>query len=134
MNTVNLVGRIGNDLELQMTSTGKPTTRLSLAVRRNKEVTDWFNLVAYNTTAENIVQYFTKGDLIGISGQLFTDSYEKDGKKISNTRILVQEYTFCNGAKKDNQEEAHVLLKKDKEVPVFNTGKMIEITDDDLPF
>lgn len=128
MNTVNLVGRIGNELELQMTRNGKPTVRINLAVRRNKETTDWFNLVAYNQTAQNITQYFQKGDLIGITGQLFAENWEKqDGTKVNTVKVLVQEYTFCNGNAK--KEPFSV-----EESPKFDIGTQIDIESDDLPF
>lgn len=131
MNRVNLVGRIGNELVLEKTKTGKDVVKMRVAVRRNAEVDDWFNLVAYNKTAENIVRFFSIGNLIGIDGQLFTEQYEKDGKKISNTKVLVTEFTFCqNSQKQDNpKQKTSFTLKEVSEMPTD-----IDISNEDLPF
>lgn len=47
MNSVILIGRIGKELELKQTQTGKSVVSFSLAVTRTKEETDWINCVAW---------------------------------------------------------------------------------------
>lgn len=141
MNTVNIIGNIGNVLEVMKTANGKSVVKVNVAVRRNAEVTDWFNCVAYNLTAEKIAQYFSQGDPIGITGQLYTEQYEKDGKKLSYTKIFINEFTFAGDTKKKKEPEYNGILKTKpvvKEEPKKTDFKLddveLDITSDDLPF
>ncbi len=60
LNKIMLIGNLGRDPELQVTSDGTPFTRFSLAVSRNyktssgekREETEWFNIVAWRQLAE----------------------------------------------------------------------------------
>lgn len=138
MNSVNLIGRIGNEVELFKTKDGKSVTKINLAVRRNKEVTDWFNLTAYGVVAELIHKHFAKRSMIGISGQLYTETYEKDGKKISSTKVFVNDITFIDSKKNESENDNQVILKKTnsftKEEIYQKPDVEINISDDDLPF
>lgn len=133
MNSINIVGRIGNDVELKKTGTGKSYVRINLAVRRNAEKTDWFNCLAYNETAEQIALYFKKGELIGVTGQLFNDVDEE--KKITYTKIMINMFTFCS-SKLDNEPkfEKPEPKKSVRDIEGFDIGQQLEITSDDLPF
>ena len=59
LNKIMLIGNLGRDPELQVTSDGTPVTRFSLAVSRSyksrageaKEETEWFNVVAWRQLA-----------------------------------------------------------------------------------
>lgn len=77
MNLVLLTGRIGHDIDLKKTNTGKSLVRLRLAVRVNKDLTEWFSVTAWDKTAEYLSQYAHKGDLINIEGRLSTRTYEE---------------------------------------------------------
>lgn len=137
MNKFHTIGRIGNELVLEKTKAGKSALKINLAVRRNRDITDWFNLVSYNATAENIAKFFKKGDLIGIEGQLFNDTYEKDGKKLTFTKVLVSEFTFCSSSSENKEEHTwQQQAKESKKVESnsWDTGEPIDISSDDLPF
>ena len=64
MNTVVLSGRMTKDPELKYTSGGKANARFTLAVQRTKDEADFVNCVAWEKTAETIVEYFKKGSQI----------------------------------------------------------------------
>ena len=59
LNKIMLIGNLGRDPELNVTSDGTPVTRFSLAVSRNyktssgekREETEWFNIVAWRQLA-----------------------------------------------------------------------------------
>ena len=129
MNSVNEIGRLTKDPELKYTaSTNTPVCSFDIAVDDgfgDKKKTYFFKCQAWSKTAENIVKFFGKGDLIGISGKLTTRSWEKDGNKHNITEIVVNEFSFCGGK------------KKDESAPINNNqpGEMFPIEeDDDLPF
>ena len=70
MNRVILTGRIGHDIDLKKTNTGNSMVKLRLAVRVNKDQTDWHSVTAWDNTADKLSQYAHKGDLIIIEGRL----------------------------------------------------------------
>ena len=104
MNNVNLVGRLVRDPELKYGKDGKAILKSSIAVNRNKEQTDFINIVAFGKTAELIAEYHTKGDLIAISGAIWTGSYEKEGVKVYTFEVCVNQITFVKSEAK--KEEA----------------------------
>ena len=128
MNSVNLIGRIVNDLELKQTQTGKSVVSFTIAVNKDKDTAYFIDLVAWNVTAQNICRYFKKGVQIGISGILTTRTSEYNGQKRKFTEVLVNAFDFI-GSKSENSSD---------NFPTFtptSTPKFEEIaTDDTLPF
>lgn len=94
MNNVNLVGRLVREPELKYGKDGKAILKTSIAVNRNKEQTDFINIVAFGKTAELIAEYHNKGDLIALSGAIWTGSYEKEGVKVYTFEVCVNQVTF----------------------------------------
>jgi single-strand DNA-binding protein len=88
INSVVLVGRLGNDPELTYTQSGTAICKFRLAVNRpprrdsDQEETDWLNIVTFGRTAETCGQYLDKGALVGIEGRVQSDTWERqDGTK-----------------------------------------------------
>lgn len=111
MNKVILTGRIANDLELRCTSTGKSICEFRLATNRpvlrdGVRVADFINCRVWNKTAENLVKYQTKGNLITVIGRMQVDVYQdNEGKNKYNTYILVEELEFLESRKKEEDNE-----------------------------
>ena len=110
MNSVILTGRIGKDLELKKTQSGKSVINFSLAVNKfskgeGKDV-DWINCQAWNQTAELMYQYLGKGSLIGVEGRIQTRNYEgQDGKKVYITEVVVDRVEFLESRKNNDGYE-----------------------------
>ena len=117
MNNVNLVGRFTKDLELKCGKDGKIILKSSVAVSRNKEQTDFINIVAFGKTAELIAEYHKKGDLIALSGAIWTGSYEKDGAKIYTFEVCVNQITFVKSSAKKEDAETNQDDDLDSEFP-----------------
>ena len=101
MNKVFLSGNLTRDVEVRYTQSGKAFARMGIAVRRlfskDKEAVDFFNLVAWEKTAEFCGRYFTKGSRVLIEGRLQTSSYEnKDGVKVNSVDILIENIEFAD--------------------------------------
>jgi len=101
MNNISLLGRIGNDIELRTTTSGKSIVSFPLAVARayvnkgEERKTDWLDCVAFGTTAEFINKYFRKGNSIGLTGSVQTENYtDKDGKNRKSVRVYVNNVYF----------------------------------------
>ena len=99
MNKVILLGRLTKDPELKDTHSGKSYARVGLVVDRpfskNKEV-DFFNLVAWDKTAEMMSRYFEKGRRILVEGRMQMNNYEKNGVKVTGYDVIVGSVFFAD--------------------------------------
>lgn len=96
VNTVMLLGRLTQDAELRTTSNGKNVTEFSLAVDKGNDKADFFNVVAWEKTAELVSQYTKKGSKVLIQGRLEQQTWEKDGKKNSKVVVIAFDVTFLD--------------------------------------
>lgn len=94
-NNVNLVGRFTADVDLKYTNNGMAIGDFSLAVDRNKEETDFIRCKTFGKTAENIANFFRKGDLIAVNGSIQTGKYvNKEQKTVYTTDVVVDTFAF----------------------------------------
>lgn len=95
MNTITIVGRLGQDPELRYTKDGKSVVEFSVATTRkigDREETVWHRCVAFGESGEHYVSSFGKGKRVIVIGRLSTKEFEKkDGTKGSRTEIVVDE-------------------------------------------
>ena len=107
MNKVFLSGNLTRDPEVRYSQNGMAFTRMGIAVNRpyskdKEKVTDFFNLTAFNKTAEFCGRYLRKGNRVLVEGRLQTNSYEnKDGVKVNTVDIMVDNIEFA-GSKRDD--------------------------------
>ena len=103
INNVVLVGRLGNDPEMKYTASGTAVTKFRLAVNRpprrdapeGEEQTDWLDIVAWGTVAENCAEYLDKGALVGIEGRVQSRSWEtQDGQRRYAVEISARSVQF----------------------------------------
>jgi single-strand DNA-binding protein len=92
-----LLGNLGADPELRMTSGGQAVLKLRLATsetyvdknRQRQERTEWHNVVIWGKRAEALAKILTKGTRIFVEGGLRTSSYEdRDGHKRYRTEVV----------------------------------------------
>lgn len=85
INTVVIVGRVGQDPEIKYFESGKVKTSVSLAVNRwskEGEKTDWFNIELWDKNAEIAGEYVKKGKLVAVEGRLDVSNWtDNDGNK-----------------------------------------------------
>lgn len=96
-NRIIVIGRLVADPELRTTPNGVNVASFRVAVNRprDKEKSDFFNVVAWRQNAEFITRYFSKGKLIGIEGSLQTRDYtDKEGNKRTAFEIQVERAFF----------------------------------------
>ena len=140
MNKVCLTGRTTKDIELKYNQNNIAITSFTLAVTRkfknqNGEYeSDFINCIAYKSTAELLSKYVKKGDLLGIEGRIQTRSYEKDGKRIYVTEVIVDSMDFLQAKKDESKQETENTKQKLSDDVFSEFGSSIEITDDDIAF
>lgn len=145
MNVVALTGRLTSDPELRKTPGGVSITRFTIAVDRNytpkgeEKKVDFIDCVAWRNEAEFLCNYFRKGQMIAVNGEINTDSYEKDGVKRKKWEIKVDNISFC-GSKADGNSTAapEVAPPKPKStIRPINDNTLCELAEaeeDELPF
>ena len=98
MNSWDGIGRLTRDPELRYTANNFPVCTFSVAIdRRGKEEkkTNYIPVKVLGKTAENCGKYLAKGRLVGVSGQIETDSYtDKEGNKRSTWNVLASAVEF----------------------------------------
>ena len=107
INTCTFTGRLGSDVELKQTQTGKSVARFRLAVGGfHKDETYWLDFEAWGKSAEMLAQYRHKGDSVGVVAHAVVDQWEKDGAKHSRVKFVVDNLPLNAGACKHQGNQA----------------------------
>lgn len=133
LNRITITGRITADPELKKTQSDISVMSFSIACQRNfknadnERETDFFDIVAWRSTAEFIERYFKKGSLITVDGRLqarrYTDS--NDNKRVA-VEIVAENVYFASA--KSSPDDT-VSADNGEFVPDFESDD-----GDDLPF
>lgn len=111
INKAVISGNLTRDAELRGTSAGLPVLEFTVAVNdRFKDQTtgEWgdrpnfFNCVIFGKRAEALLSKMTKGVKVCVEGKLRYESWEKDGIKRSQVRIICDEIELLQYAKNAN--------------------------------
>ena len=95
MNKIGLNGRMASDVDYR--DGEKPIARFTVAVNRiGKDEADFIRCVAFGKTAEYASNYLKKGEEVTVDGRIQTGSYEKDGRKIYTTEVVVDTFKNIN--------------------------------------
>mgnify|MGYP003624808815 FL=1 len=111
-NSVQMIGNIGQDIELRNTTGGTAVTTLRLAVNERakvngewSDVTNWFDVVCWGKTAELCAQYLSKGSGVFVVGRLAVRSYDdKSGQKRTKTEIIAEDVKFLSGSREESTQ------------------------------
>lgn len=103
LNSVIIKARIGKDLDLLKTGSGRSYVHIRLACDRSgtgygdrEKITDWLDATAWGKTAEFICKYFRKGDYILIEGSLHSTQWkDRNGNNKYGVEINVDNADFC---------------------------------------
>lgn len=107
LNNVVLMGRLTRDPDVRYTTKQDGNqmciARYSLAVGRvGKDApTDYISCVAFGKQGEFTEKYLKQGTKIAVCGRIQTGSYEKDGRKIYTTDVVVESQEFAESKKED---------------------------------
>ena len=144
MNSANIIGRLTRDPELRYTANNFPVCTFSVAIdRRGKEEkkTNYIPVKVLGKTAENCGKYLAKGRLVGVSGQIETDSYtDKEGNKRSTWNVLASAVEFLEWGEKNNTQNMRADATVEAEAARQNINQTLGINarwddvQDDIPF
>ena len=148
MNSITLVANLVDDPKLSRTkNTGRTMVRFTVALNEGKKAngeksTLYLDCVAYDQQAEKAMNYFKKGNPIGVVGRLIDDTYtNKDGIKVKNVRVMCDRIDFVGSGQKNRQDsESSDLVPEDQTIvpqtPVSQkkNTESFDTDDDDIPW
>ena len=129
INTVTIVGNLGQDPEIRYTASGIPVAGFTVAVNEVYKGKDgqkvkkvhWFRVSAFQRLAEVVGEYCTKGSKVGVRGQLQQRSWQdSEGLNHSLVEIRARELELLSG--KNGNSAA-----SEDDIPAATE-------DDDIPF
>ena len=105
MNKVFLIGNLTANPELNTSTNDVKVAKMTLAVNSIKGDANFFRVIAWRTTAENVFKYCHKGDKLAIFGYLQQNQYtDKDGVKRSTIDIIAETIEYINVKQNAEQE------------------------------
>jgi single-strand DNA-binding protein len=117
MNSVHLIGNVGQDPELRYTSgNNQAVVNLSLATNErfndkegvSQTRTEWHRLVFWGKQADIVAEYVRQGDKLGVEGKLQTRKWrDKQGNARATVEVTVLRVHLL-GAKHQNETPAPV--------------------------
>jgi single-strand DNA-binding protein len=148
INRVVLVGNLTRDPQYSKTQSGISLARFSVAINRrygqNEEV-DYINCVAWRQSADFLNQYAKKGNTIAVEGRISTRNYDdpNTGKKVYVTEVTAdsvqligsrQNRDTATTAPSQGSNPGYFADQSAASDEEFNTGPLLDISSDDLPF
>ena len=126
MQSITVLGRVGQDPEIKELDGGRKLAKLSLAETERykdksgekKEITTWFSLEVWGPMANVFENYVKKGSLIAVRGKMKCQKHEDK----YYWSLVVQDFEFAGGVTKTESNNEP------------KQGQDDEPKGDDLPF
>ncbi len=152
LNVAAIMGRLTADPELRHTPSDIAVTTFTLAVDRSyaragtERQTDFINVVAWRSTAEFVCRYFTKGQMMAVTGSIQTRNYEdKQGNKRTAFEIVANDVSFTGSKRESGNGGSYGAAPSvqkpaafSEPAPAYSSGSSEDfeevLGDDDLPF
>lgn len=116
-----IIGRLTQDPEQKVSSSGTTYTRLRLAWNHKKDEPGYIDATVFGKTAEVAATYLKKGSHICLAGaRIEWRQWEKDGAKFSG-------HSLVGG-------DLIMLGKKDDDQPAQSSAPNPSASDSDIPF
>ena len=129
LNKIMLIGNLGKDPELQVTSEGTPITKFSLAVNRyskasngeREKETEWFNIIAWRQLAEICEKYLHKGSKVYIEGRLQQRRYtDKNGIERTAVEVIANDMKMLDSKPGSSSSEGYSAGSVDDRDPFLD--------------
>lgn len=153
VNTVHLIGNVGNDPEMKYTQGGMAIASVSLATTSTRkdtngnqtERTEWHRVKFFGKLAEIVGQYVKKGSKLYVEGSIRYDKYDKDGVTHYTTDIVGDEMQMLGGlpGAGEQRTQAPARPQRDSNRPAARRPEaqhpdphaaMDDFVDDSIPF
>jgi single-strand DNA-binding protein len=109
LNRVTLIGRLGQEPEVKTTEKGLKIANFSIATNggsKDNPTTTWHRLTVFDKSANFVEEYYHKGDLVLVEGELENRSYnDKDGNKKYQFQVKVRRTQILSSSKSTNNSD-----------------------------
>lgn len=127
-NHVSLIGRLTKDAKITKSEKKKDSwklARFTLACddgidQNGDKVAQFISCKAWNTLANTIENYTTKGQLIAVEGKIVANNYEKDGEMVYSYEVLVTGLQLLGKHNAPADEDEEDEENEEDEKPVNN--------------
>ena len=135
-NKVQLIGRLGQDPEIRTLESGKKVAHFNIATNesyRNSEgtkidETTWHSIVAWNSLAELVSRYLSKGKEVCIEGRINYRTYsDKNGMQKNVTEIVATDLVIMGQTGKAREltgdEQGEEMVGEQMQGPAGEAGE-----------
>lgn len=107
MNTTSIIGRLGQDPDLRVTTGGTSVATFRLAVPnpQDDDNPNWIPVKCLGKTADAVAEYLTKGAQVAVTGRLESSEWDKDGQRHWKLEVLARNVQFLNTKTSNNTDE-----------------------------
>ena len=132
------VGRLGRDPEVSGTANGARMATMSLATSeyvKGEERTEWHRVVVWDEKLVEVIERRAKkGTLVAVEGQVRTRKWQKDGRDVASTEIVLDRFNsrlqiLANSRNEAGAEDAADAVPRP--APAKAHGREL---DEELPF
>ena len=147
LNHIIIMGRLTRDPEvLYVGRDEKPMAKFTLAVDRDfsrdggERQTDFIDCVAWNSSAEFVSKYFSKGSMAVVSGRLQINNWmDTDGNNRRSASVVAEHIYFGESKKPDSGEAEKPSPRYQSQsqstyTPGYGAFDELEDDDEDPPF
>lgn len=140
MNSWSFTGNLGNDCESRYTPNGDAVVSFSVGVKSgfgDRATTTWARCQIWGKRGESVAQYLTKGQLVGIVGEVTLREYDKkDGGKGYSLEVRVNDLTLLGrkDAGDSKPAEPRQPAPRQRQPAPQNSSGGFGDFDDDIPF
>ena len=142
LNKVQLIGNLGRDPEVRVTSSGTRVASLSVATSREwtdrsgqrQEKTEWHRVSCWDKLAEVCERFLQKGDRVYIEGSIEYSQSEQDGQVRYFTDIRAREMIMLGGRGERSEEMSGPSVQRSAGTGLKDFTDDALAGEDDLPF
>ena len=143
LNKVLLIGNVGAEPEVRITSSGTKVAKLSLATNRTfsdrtgqqQEKTEWHRLTFWNKLADIVEQYVHKGDRLYVEGRIeYSQTEDEQGNVRYWTDIVVTDMVMLGQSGASAPAAGEAAAGARRQPAPAPAPSPFDLEDDDLPF
>lgn len=133
LNEFKFIGRIARDLELTTKENMQARCNFILAVN-NAYGTDFLNITAFDKTAENLVKYNQKGDMVYVEGYVSTNKKSVDGVDKYYMNLIANRIVYLSNKKVEESENEIGHDKENLDDLTFDDKQNTEVNENNTTF
>ncbi|HGO4100097.1 TPA: single-stranded DNA-binding protein [Staphylococcus aureus] len=115
LNKIVIVGRMTKDAQIFEKEDRKIATHRNYKDENGEIVCDYLFCKAFGKLASNIEKYTNQGTLVGITGQMRSRKYDKDGQTHFVTELYVETIKFMSPKSQNNEILSDSILDIDSQ-------------------